>query len=402
MRYIRIKGDEKTYSIETTLACFLLFIYGLNLFNRYFYISYAVVGICVLFLFFKPKIHASLQTLFVFVFLAGYYLLTSLINNESRAEFVVQCAIFYCFGAISYQCAYGKQYKLFKLVAYGTAGFGLYGVISSFYSVLDSGRYLQDVWGGGRLAATQVAAWCMVYMAFVPWLVFKGRNISKLLKALLYVLMAFSVISFFILSSRTGLIVSVFIVFLILLISIREKQSKVLTAIVALFFVALLAYIFNFAGIQTAFWNSNLILRMLQKQSTLGSAFDTGRVDRWIYVLTHFADNFGGGYYYSRQLGGMIHNFFLDLYDECGLLPLLLMFVVVIRLIYGMVCIGKRNIGLEDKIGIISWFVVILVLFLSEPVLYYGRTNLMAFFFFMIALVEFNGPIAYREELVSE
>lgn len=98
----------------------------------------------------------------------------------------------------------------------------------------------------------------------------------------------------------------------------------------------------------------------------------------------------------------MIHNFFLDLYDECGLLPLLLMLVVVIRLIYGMVCIGKRNIDLEDKIGIISWFVVILILFLSEPVLYYGRTNLMAFFFFMIALVEFNGPIAYREELVSE
>ena len=78
------------------------------------------------------------------------------------------------------------------------------------------------------------------------------------------------------------------------------------------------------------------------------------------------------------------------------------MLVVVIRLIYGMVCIGKRNIDLEDKIGIISWFVVILILFLSEPVLYYGRTNLMAFFFFMIALVEFNGPIAYREELVSE
>ena len=260
MRYIRIKGDEKTYSIETTLACFLLFIYGLNLFNRYFYISYAVVGICVSSLFFKHKIHASLQTLFVFVFLAGYYLLTSLINNQSRAEFVVQCAIFYCFGAISYQCAYGKQYKLFKLVAYGTAGFGLYGVISSFYSVLDSGRYLQDVWGGGRLAATQVAAWCMVYTAFVPWLVFKGRNIGKLLKVLLYVLVVFSVISFFILSSRTGLIVSVFIVFLILLISIREKQSKILTAIVALFFVALLAYAFNIAGIQTAFWNSNLIL----------------------------------------------------------------------------------------------------------------------------------------------
>lgn len=401
MRYIRIK-DNESYSLEIPLACFLLFIYGLNLFNRYFYISYAVAGICAMFLLIRHKIHASLQTLFVFVFLTGYYLLTSLINNESRTEIVVQCAIFYCFGAISYQCICGNQYKLFKLVAYGTAGFGLYGVISSFYSVLDSGRYLQDVWGGGRLAATQVAAWCMVYMAFVPWLVFKGRNIRKLLKALLYVLMAFSVISFFILSSRTGLIVSVFIVFIILLISIRERHSKVLTAIVALFFVALLAYTFNFAGIQTAFWNSNLILRMLQKQSTLGSAFDTGRVDRWIYVLTHFADNFGGGYYYSRQLGGMIHNFFLDLYDECGLLPLLLMLVVVIRLIYGMVCIGKRNIDLEDKIGIISWFVVILILFLSEPVLYYGRTNLMAFFFFMIALVEFNGPIAYREELVSE
>ena len=385
-----------SYSLSISLAGFLMFIYGLNLFNCYFYVSLVVAVLCFLYLL-NRKIQISLQALFVFAFLLFYCLLSLMINNENRLELVFQCMVFYCFGA-----TYGNRKNLFKLVACGTAGFGLYGVISSFRSVLDSGRYLQDVWGGGRLAATQVAAWCMVYMAFVPWLVFK-KSIGRFLKVKLYCLTGFSVISFFILSSRTGLIVIVFILFLVFFISIREKQSKILTSLIAFFFATFFAYTFDFAGIRTAFWNSNLVLRMIQKQSAMGSAFSTGRIDRWVYVLTHFGDNLCGGYQYSSQLGGMIHNFFLDLYDECGLLPLLLMIIVVARLIYGMVCVGRHSnsICLEDKVGLISWFVIILILFLSEPVLYYGRTNLMAFFFFMIALVELNGPLAYREEVLD-
>lgn len=400
MRYVTVKNSSLP-NAEIFLAYILLFVYGLNIFNRYVYISYFVAGISLLFVLIRHKVHLSPQPLFVFTFLVGYYLLASFINGESKLELVSQCALFYVFGAVSYQCANGQQNKMFKMVAFGTSGFAIYGIITSFYSVLDSGRYLQDVWGGGRLAATQVAAWCMMYMAFVPWLIFKGKEIGRAFRAILYLLMVLSVISFFILSSRTGLIVSVLIILMILVISIREKQNKILVSLVAVFFLAILAYTFDVAGLRTAFWNSNLILRMVQKQSTLGSAFDTGRVDRWIYVLTHFTDKMSGGYFFSGQLGGMIHNFFLDLYDECGIVSLVLFALIVARLIWGMSQINRRSIDLADKIGLMAWFAVISILFLSEPVLYYGRTNLMAFFFFMIAMVEFSGPIAYREELVS-
>lgn len=83
----------------------------------------------------------------------------------------------------------------FNLVVGGSIGFGAYGIITSFSAVLDSGRYMQDIWGGGRLAATQVAGWCMMFMATVPWIIFKGKEIKSLNRAILYIMMILSVVS---------------------------------------------------------------------------------------------------------------------------------------------------------------------------------------------------------------
>lgn len=141
---------------------------------------------------------------------------------------------------------------------------------------------------------------------------------------------------------------------------------------------------------------------MLQKQNTLGSAFDTGRTDRWVYVLSHFGDYMNGGYHYSKQLNGMIHNFFLDLYDECGIVALCVVTPAFVRLVLGLVRLQKRKIAIADKVGLLAWFIVIAILFMTEPVLYYGRTNLMAFFFFMTGIIEYAGSLEYKEECLSE
>ena len=69
---------------------------------------------------------------------------------------------------------------------------------------------------------------------------------------------------------------------------------------------------------------------------------------------------------------------------------------------YGLFKLQKRNIDIADRIGLIAWFAVIAILFMTEPVLYYGRTNLMAFFFFMAGIVEFSGALAYKEEHLSD
>ena len=74
----------------------------------------------------------------------------------------------------------------------------------------------------------------------------------------------------------------------------------------------------------------------------------------------------------------------------------------LIRLLVGLFKLQKRNIDIADRIGLIAWFAVIAILFMTEPVLYYGRTNLMAFFFFMAGIVEFSGALAYKEEHLSD
>lgn len=397
-------NENKTIlgKIEQAIFCVILFVYGLNLFNRYFYISYAVIAICFAYIIIRHKIYASWQTLFTFGFLVIYWLLAYFINGETKTELLIECAAFYVFGAIAYMLAEDKHHDTFRLVLSGAIGFGVYGIISSFTAVLDSGRYMQDIWGGGRIAATQVAGWCMIFMAAVPWIIFKEKEIKLWNRTALYIAAALSVVSFFILSSRTGLIVSVVIALLVFYLAIKNKQSRIVIGLIGLFVIGLAAFAFDIGGIQTTFWNSNLILRMIQKQNTLGSAFDTGRTERWIYVISHFDEHMGGGYYYSKQLGGYIHNFSLDLYDECGIFALCAMTPFLIRLLVGLFKLQKRNIDIADRIGLIAWFAVIAILFMTEPVLYYGRTNLMAFFFFMAGIVEFSGALAYKEEHLSD
>ena len=97
-----------------------------------------------------------------------------------------------------------------------------------------------------------------------------------------------------------------------------------------------------------------------------------------------------------------MHNFFLDLYDECGVLALCALMPFFTRILVGISRLQKRNIRVADKVGLLTWFAVIAILFMTEPVLYYGRTNLMAVFFFMTGIVEFSGAIAYKEEQLSE
>lgn len=94
--------------------------------------------------------------------------------------------------------------------------------------------------------------------------------------------------------------------------------------------------------------------------------------------------------------------FSFDLYDECGIFALCAMTPFLIRLLVGLFKLQKRNIDIADRIGLIAWFAVIAILFMTEPVLYYGRTNLMAFFFFMAGIVEFSGALAYKEEHLSD
>ncbi len=82
--------------IEQAIFCIILFVYGLNLFNRYFYISYAVIAICFAYIIIRHKIYASWQTLFTFGFLVIYWLLAYFINGETKTELLIECAAFLC------------------------------------------------------------------------------------------------------------------------------------------------------------------------------------------------------------------------------------------------------------------------------------------------------------------
>lgn len=69
----------------------------------------------------------------------------------------------------------------------------------------------------------------------------------------MYIMMILSVVSFFILSSRTGLIVSVVIALLVFLLAVKNKQNRIVIGLLGLLVVGLTAFAFNIGGIQSAF-----------------------------------------------------------------------------------------------------------------------------------------------------
>lgn len=369
----------------------LLLLYAVNFQGHFEQIGEVILLVAGAGTILKRYIKKSWQDLFVVLFLIVYFLKVNVFLGENIYMKVLQYIGLYLFGAFLCEYCLGKNKHdlLFKFIFWGTVGFGVYGVLCTFkMGIIGANQRVGDFWSQSDvIASTQVSAWIVTFLAIVPWVVLQFKEVRFAYKAVTIILGALSVISVFVLASRTSLLVVVLAVILTLYCLVEGKQRKVLTRIVILLCIAFIAYQMNIGGIQDKLLGSNLVVRLLTKAEN-GGAFQTSRTTRWLYVLTHWGECLTGNYYFSSRIGGQIHSSLLDLYDQAGMLPFLLFMIIVFRLVYTLCMIRKVDSDWIFEKGIQIWFVLMAFVLLTEPIWYYGRSHYVAFTFFMFSVVE--------------
>ena len=68
-------------------------------------------------------------------------------------------------------------------------------------------KRIPDIWNNQPIAATQYAAWLILLIAFLPYVMNNFRNISIIKKAIIIFTMIGAVGSIFIMASRTGMLI---------------------------------------------------------------------------------------------------------------------------------------------------------------------------------------------------
>lgn len=370
----------------------LLFLYTVNFQGRFQQSGLLLLLIACCITLQRCRVRRSWQSAFVILFLFVYGVITSIGMGENTFEKILQFAGLYLMGCNVCEMYMGKNDRdgLFRTIFWAAAGFGTYGILCTFGmgGVFSATQRIKDFWAPTDVvASTQVSAWIVTFLAVVPWVVLRFKKVPVLRRIAAVCLTVLAVISIFFLASRTSLLVVLLAVILTLYCLMKGRQRKTLSAIVFLLFLAFLAFQMNVGGIQDKLLSSNLVLRLIAKSGT-GGAFQTSRTTIWLYVATHWDECLTGGYYFSSKINVQLHSALLDMYDQAGLIPFLLLALIIMRAVQTLVRLRKRDPDREFARGFLIWFLLISMVFFTEPVWYYGRAHYVAFVFFMLGVLE--------------
>ena len=101
-----------------------------------------------------------------------------------------------------------------------------------------------------------------------------------------------------------------------------------------------------------------------------------------MYYIAHFPEGVFGGNVIGTISGyGYAHNLWLDTFDEAGLLPLMLLFLITVQSIAKAIQVASRSDEFEQSITL-SFLVILLAQFFVEPVMQGSPLLFMAFAFF--------------------
>lgn len=380
------KSDIKT-GLFLTICPFLLFFCTFNLGGYYKYLSLIIFGISVLYIsMYSETIIIRLQDTFVFVLLLTYFIF-SLIWGKNETFAIIQYSMFYISGRVLCQISSAKdENNLIKYILLGSIGFSLYAILTVLSSQMTHDKRIPDIWNNQPIATTQYAAWLILLIAFLPYVMNNFRNISIIKKAIIIFTMIGAVGSIFIMASRTGMLIIALAIVMGFYFLLKDKRKTEFLVACVVFCALIIAYVYNLFGLKEWVDNSNLVIRL---RSSRVPALQSSRMEYYEYVIKNFFKHIWGGFFFSNEIGASIHNIFLDLYDATGIIPLIALVLVFIKIAQNILFIIKsKNILLPIKIVFICWFSINIIQLLLEPVWSYGYKGYLSFIFFCIGGLE--------------
>lgn len=367
-------------------AALLIMVYCFNVLNKGYYVVFIIIPFLV-FLAFKNKIKIDMQLSTLIIFSILYSII---LNNygfrESNILFLnlIGPVIFYLFGhQIITRHNPKKVLKILLLVAASLSLFGFLNVLNS-RGVSFDWRAVVSIWGGS-ITATGANTYLSLGLSLLPLvLLSKNKNI-KIISLLVF---GISVYSLFSLANRTGvLIILLSIIFTFLFIG--NLTIRKLFMGITLFLSSFLIYQF-------------IITTILGERLSRGNILSDPRFEAWNASINGLGDYPFGGKLTNLPLS-YVHNMWLDVGHEAGIIPLVLLSVFTILAIKKLATLLRSDLSTDIKIIFLSFFVAFFVTFSLEPIMegWYYYFNVFCFVFGMLSREISNIPKVSVEASVS-
>lgn len=360
-------------SLVQALAILILLAFGVNFAGLGLWI---LVGGCVALFLLKRDliIPNTTQFMVVLAFAISYPTCTVIFGG------LTEQAVYLWVISVAIISAYLMGWNWRKLFPEATASsvlilFGLsfaaHGLLNYFYSLklgVGNSGLCYDFWSKSYSASTAQGVLFTPFVSVI-WIVLLQHR-SPFLKAASFITLLFAVRYNFMLGGRSFLLLLSLAAFTYLLIKIsfsaESTGDAIKNVLLVSFLFILVFYLYqkNVFNLKSTFENSYMAHRFKYQ----GVAEDD-RATRWVYYASHFNQGIFGGNRISISSGyGYAHNLWLDVFDQAGFIPFLLLLV----LSCSSVAQGIRTAFSANRyegLYAASFYVTYFVQFFIEPVL---------------------------------
>ena len=396
----------KKYIIVVFSALFI-FLYSINFMGYREFYPLIIIPVLILFII---KLWISkwfLVTQFALIsFLFLYGLMTAHYGYYSYFEILGRVIFPPLFLLIGYYIANLDTDKktnsliILLIMITGSTIYGFTSLIKSIYTygsysnVINAlgGRLTLDFWGTNYISATVLNSSVSLGLSAVGILFLKNKKYGidggkinrKTLNFFILLIFILSLYTSLTLGNRTGLLIAVISFFNVIMLHFKFNMSnlfRLLSILMGLYIFKIIFFNWNIFELRSR-WESSFIYSRFKSSSI----YDNSRFDAWTTIIMNFNENLLGGREIELKLN-FAHNFWLDVFYDAGLLPLIFLIIFTLISLFSLYKFLNLDISTIYKGLITGLYTAFLLTFLVEPILQ-GFVVFFTLYCFMLGIIQ--------------
>ncbi|WP_291866334.1 hypothetical protein [Maribacter sp.] len=383
--------DLKNIKLIGVLKFILITLYFINPLGYGYAFGYMII-LVLLFNknYIKKYADRNLLILIIFsVIFALFYALDPVSGIQFIFIYAFFPACFYVIGKHISSISLSSESRVSILLFFGIA-YASPALVSVGFDIITNGfvhaqRNIPMIWGGERVAATNMAAHFVLTMCFPGILIIKSSSIKLKTRIILLAIFIISVLCVLRLGSRTQISILIFTFAFSILYKI-SKQSIQKNIFAFITVAVLMLFAFQFVNDEIG---DKLFSAFADRAGSkkYGASSAGGRTERWMLSLESLITKPLG---WSVDDFGYSHNFWLDVARMGGILTLFFLLLFSFRSFWQIakIVVQKSTNYLLNGL-ILNYGLALFLLFFVEPILN-GYFMSFIFFCFMVGMVNIN------------
>ena len=337
----------------------------------------------------KNKILVNKNLIVLIGFSITYYVI-SMSYGIDVSKISIACVLSYYIGMMIVEISKTPEKTIIKYTYSIAIGFFIHAIANYMINIGTQERNTIDIWTKVARSATLQATMLTMLMgsSFFSFFILK----NKLHRLIITICIILSLLYNLVLGTRTLIIVSVvsfilseitFIVFYIKKGDIVLKNAKILVKAII---IILVIYSSNFMGIREKIEDTKLLRRINKPYSTQEA--DSNRVETMILAFNNILDYPMGGN--TKKVGDLkyIHNMWLDVANQAGIIPFTLLILFTIISLFNLIKIlTSQEFSAEFKIFLVRIYSAVLLNMAVEPIIQ-GQPLFFIMFCNIVGMVE--------------